>query len=422
MKKSLKMLLSALVVLSLLISCVYGTYADRQGNGNGKQQEFKDVGNGFWAYQAIMDLSSRGIITGYDDKSFKPNASVTRSEFATLLTKAMNLKAADNSQTFADVAPASWDFNAVEAAKDYLTGFKTSTGVMYFYGSQFAVREDMAVAMVKALKVPVVPNNGALAQVFSDSGDISPALQDYVYAAYTNGIMQGSGGKFKPQGILTRAEAATLLERILQKTDKVPIDGNTDDTQKVVVTDPGQSSIKDNDAALSNLTVNGTAVTGFNANTLVYNIALPAGTTAMPVVAAVVHDTGKAATHLIQAAALPGIAIVVVTAEDGVTWKVYTLNFTVAAAALDTDATLSSLSVNGTPLAGFSAGTLVYNVILPAGTTIIPVVTATVTDTGKATISIVQATGVTGLPGNAKVKVTAQDGVTQKTYSIYFSE
>lgn len=86
---------------------------------------------------------------------------------------------------------------------------------------------------------------------------------------------------------------------------------------------------KSNDATLSNLTVDGTQVVGFNAATLTYNVELPAGTTEIPSVVATVTDTGKAIKEVTNASALPGSTTVLVTAEDGTT-KTYTINFTVA--------------------------------------------------------------------------------------------
>jgi hypothetical protein len=82
------------------------------------------------------------------------------------------------------------------------------------------------------------------------------------------------------------------------------------------------------------------------------------------------------------------------------------------------DATLSDLRVDGTTVAGFDPATSTYNVVLPAGTTTVPTVTATVYDTGQATDVVTQAPG---LPGPATAVVIAQDGTTTKTYTINFS-
>jgi hypothetical protein len=176
-------------------------------------------------------------------------------------------------------------------------------------------------------------------------------------------------------------------------------------------------SVKHTDATLSNLAMNGVTLTGFASSKLTYNVVLPAGTTAVPVVTATVNDTGKATAVVTQAAGLPGYAAVVVTAEDGITQKIYTINFTVAAVVKHTDATLSNLAIDGVALIGFTPATLTYSIVLPAGTTAIPVVTVIVNDTGKATAIVTQATD---LPGHAVVVVTAEDGTTQKTYTLNF--
>lgn len=76
---------------------------------------------------------------------------------------------------------------------------------------------------------------------------------------------------------------------------------------------------------LSALTVNGVAVAGFGADTLTYNVELPAGTTEA-VVAATTQDA-KATATVAQATAIPGVATITVTAEGSET-TVYTINFT----------------------------------------------------------------------------------------------
>jgi hypothetical protein len=84
------------------------------------------------------------------------------------------------------------------------------------------------------------------------------------------------------------------------------------------------------------------------------------------------------------------------------------------------DATLSDLMVNGGTVEGFTAETLEYNVKLPAGTTQVPTVAATATDT-NATVEITQAASLDGTNNVATVKVTAEDGSTTKTYTITFT-
>ncbi len=168
-----------------------------------------------------------------------------------------------------------------------------------------------------------------------------------------------------------------------------------------------------NIATLSDLKVNGTTVTGFSASVLTYSVVLPAGTSTVPTVTATTTDA-NATKVITPAAALPGTSTVVVTAQDGTTTKTYSISFTVAKSNV---ATLSDLKVNGTTVSGFSASVLTYNVVLPYGTSTVPTVTATTTDANATKVI----TAASSLPGSTTVRVTAEDGTTQKTYTINFT-
>ncbi|GFP74474.1 PA14 domain-containing protein [Clostridium fungisolvens] len=172
---------------------------------------------------------------------------------------------------------------------------------------------------------------------------------------------------------------------------------------------------KHTEAALSDLKVGGATITGFDENTTTYNIELPAGTTAVPEINAVVKDSGKAVAVVTKPEALPGTAKIVVTAEDGVTIKTYTINFTVQIPK-DTDATLKSISIDGKNLEGFDPSKKEYSITLPSGTTKIPVVSTEATKTVE-TVNITQADTVNG---TATIKVTAEDGVTTNVYTVKF--
>jgi len=86
------------------------------------------------------------------------------------------------------------------------------------------------------------------------------------------------------------------------------------------------------------------------------------------------------------------------------------------------DATLSDLKVSGTTVTGFTSGTLTYNVSLPAGTTVVPAVTATPSEANAAVV-ITPATALTGdvAARTAKIDVTSHDKSSVKNYTIVFS-
>lgn len=84
---------------------------------------------------------------------------------------------------------------------------------------------------------------------------------------------------------------------------------------------------------------------------------------------------------------------------------------------VSSDATLKDLKVNGNIVPGFAADVYEYGITLPAGTITVPTVTATVNDSN----AVATVTAAAGLPGTTTIVVTAEDGITTKTYKINFA-
>lgn len=81
---------------------------------------------------------------------------------------------------------------------------------------------------------------------------------------------------------------------------------------------------------LSSITSGGTALAGFLASKLTYDVALPGGTTAVPQLAAVAVESSLVSVVVTQATALPGTATIVVSENANPTnKKTYTINFSV---------------------------------------------------------------------------------------------
>ncbi|HZG75945.1 MAG TPA: S-layer homology domain-containing protein, partial [Paenibacillus sp.] len=127
----------------------YGSDIDPSYNAPAKQL-FTDVGADYWAYSAIADLSTRGVLGGYPDGKFRPDRVVTRAELAKIMVLAAGLDVQKVGQTsFADVKPGDWHAPYVEAAKFYLNGYSLPNGSVIFDPDAPALREDLAVAIVK---------------------------------------------------------------------------------------------------------------------------------------------------------------------------------------------------------------------------------------------------------------------------------
>ncbi|MGE5484830.1 MAG: S-layer homology domain-containing protein [Ignavibacteriales bacterium] len=151
--KRILILLLALLIVSLapggfLLACEEEAANVSAGVGTA---QFSDVPPDHWAFEEIMTLHERGVISGYSDGTFKPRNTVSRAEFAKMMVLAMDLPLRTPSgATFNDVPGSHWAYRFVETSRAYLTGFRTASGD-YFKPSNVAVREDMAVALVKAL-------------------------------------------------------------------------------------------------------------------------------------------------------------------------------------------------------------------------------------------------------------------------------
>lgn len=235
MNSRLKKVLGIMLVILLMIS-VTPIHSIAQ---NTTTTQFKDLKEDHWAYKEIMTMVQKGILKGYSDSTFRMNNQVSRAEFAKMMVLALgySLKSPQN-ESFKDVSKSSWEYKYVETAKYYLTGWRTESGD-YFKPEIPAVREDMAVALVKAMGYADDNVDESVLDVFLDKEDISTNLKKYVEIAVKNNIMQGSpagnGKKFNPQNALSRAESAVLLYKIISNNTEEKItydqeDVNADDS------------------------------------------------------------------------------------------------------------------------------------------------------------------------------------------------
>ncbi|MBQ1251305.1 MAG: S-layer homology domain-containing protein [Firmicutes bacterium] len=78
----------------------------------GTEVAFTDVNADFWAAEAIYACAAEGIITGYPDGSFKPNANISRAEMAVMIFRALRFDEVFNAE-FVDVPASSWYYDAV---------------------------------------------------------------------------------------------------------------------------------------------------------------------------------------------------------------------------------------------------------------------------------------------------------------------
>lgn len=87
---------------------------------------FADLNSSYWAFNEMMDLVNRGVISGYEDQSIRPDRHLTRAEFSKYLVCSLGLdkEPAPNQVTFGDVPRDHWAYGSISiaAGRGYLKG------------------------------------------------------------------------------------------------------------------------------------------------------------------------------------------------------------------------------------------------------------------------------------------------------------
>lgn len=199
----------------ILTGSVSAAYGDTGSAG----KSFSDVRSTNWAYESVNAMSQKGILTGYPDGTFKPNNTVTYGQFIKMALIGATKEDIGNSST------GNW-------AEGY---YNKALELQYF--SQASIdksklnsnipRGDMALIISKILGDIKIENYNALEQGISDVNYTTKNDYDII-KSYASGILTGyEDGTFKPDGTLTRAEAVTVIYRLVDESKRVLPSQNT---------------------------------------------------------------------------------------------------------------------------------------------------------------------------------------------------
>lgn len=183
------------------------------------RKTFEDIQN-HWAKKEIEQLAQKQIVDGITDNLFKPDSNVTRAQFVTLISKALNLKNSGSTSNFQDVANDSWYKDAVYAAYQAKIVNGVADGV--FAPEANITREQMATILVNAYLYATGKNLSQIVVTqevkYQDEGTISTWARAQVRIASGLGLMNGvSNGFFAPGEDTSRAQATVVLYRLLNK-------------------------------------------------------------------------------------------------------------------------------------------------------------------------------------------------------------
>jgi hypothetical protein len=173
-----------------------------------------------WYYESLENVFSRGIMTGTDPTHFSPEMNLSRAMVATILYRMAGSPDVDTSVVpFPDIPkkPKAWYFAPIVWAK--------SVGVTNGYATGEFGRDDnisrqdfmkmlYSYALFKNLDVSVRDENSYLKA--ADGSAVSKYARTMVNWGYENGFI-GNNSDLKPKDAITRAEAATIISRFINK-------------------------------------------------------------------------------------------------------------------------------------------------------------------------------------------------------------
>lgn len=184
-----------------------------------KSSKISDI-KGHWAFEFIRELIELGIVAGFPNRTFRADATITRSQYAALLVKAFNPQSLREPMVFEDVKQNFWGYQAIQQAYQglFLNGYPNKK----FLPNQNISRIEVLFSLVRAL--------GLTDQVeidlniyYADSREIPNYAQNEVGIATLNGLIVNypQTNKLRPNQPATRAEVAVMVYQMLVLAGKV---------------------------------------------------------------------------------------------------------------------------------------------------------------------------------------------------------
>ncbi|WP_193726693.1 polysaccharide lyase family 8 super-sandwich domain-containing protein [Paenibacillus guangzhouensis] len=179
------------------------------------QVDLSDIAD-HWAKASIEKSVELGIVSGYEDGTFRPNGTITRGEISVMLARALKLEQVNTAFGFADQGQTPvWAQPFIQALvrAGYISGYEDGT----FRANKEITRSEIVVIIVRALGLEVHPN---VTLTFDDTDQMPGWAKPYIAVAAEAGLIKGNGdGKFNPNASITRADAVTLILAMLSTSN-----------------------------------------------------------------------------------------------------------------------------------------------------------------------------------------------------------
>jgi len=170
--------------------------------------DFSDVSENDWFYEAVSFVCSMSIFKGTSDTTFEPQTTMTRAMFITALSRTEQI--GEYPGIYSDVANDSWYANAVAWAEKM--GYLSWIDGYEFKPDQPITREEMVQTIYLCAKDKSKSVEMSDISSFSDYGEVSADKTDAFKWGYSAGIIKGnSDGTLNPKGTAKRCEVAQIF-------------------------------------------------------------------------------------------------------------------------------------------------------------------------------------------------------------------
>jgi hypothetical protein len=170
--------------------------------------------------EAINILAAKGIISGTSATTFSPDAPITRAEIAALITRTLSKFDSNADGGFADVSRNDWFFGAAGSAARH--GIMNGTSATTFAPRVNIPKDQIVAVSARVLRTEMRYRNptnveGVLA-VYTDAGSLANwSRTDIALATRENLVVRRTDGRFNPNEMMTRGDAAIILYRMFMK-------------------------------------------------------------------------------------------------------------------------------------------------------------------------------------------------------------
>ncbi|WP_324825147.1 S-layer homology domain-containing protein [Sinanaerobacter sp. ZZT-01] len=217
---------SIMLALTLVVAIASSTISFAAAQPN-----FKDTKVTDWYYPYMSKMVDKGAISGYPDKTFRPNKTMTNAEFITTIVGATVGKQDKTGQHWAS------GYMDVAKKNEMVIGDEMQQSDW----NKPITRQKMAVVIArtteKVLKEEPIANADKFKTQLKDYAGLCDYCKPYILQAYGKGIISGyPDGTFGGSKTATRAEVCSMLTRMLEPADRT--------TEKVVDKDK-TGTIKD---------------------------------------------------------------------------------------------------------------------------------------------------------------------------------